>query len=104
FFLYDVLMQFVELARRRGDATTVDKYTLEAGRLRDNIAEHGWDGQWYRRAYFDDGTPLGSAGNPECQIDSISQSWAVLSGAGSAERTAMAMRAVNARLVRPDAA
>ena len=64
FFLYDVLTQFVELARRRGDAATVDKYTLEAGRLRGNIEEHGWDGEWYRRAYFDDGTPLGSACNP----------------------------------------
>ena len=70
FFLYDVLTQFAELARRRGDVTTVDKYTLEAGRLRGNIEEHGWDGEWYRRAYFDDGTPLGSAANPECQIDS----------------------------------
>ncbi len=71
FFLYDVLTQFVELARRRGDVNIVDKYTLEAGRLRGNIEAHGWDGEWYRRAYFDDGTPLGSAGNPECQIDSI---------------------------------
>ncbi len=71
FFLYDVLMQFAELARRRGDAVLADKYTLEAGRLRGNIEEHGWDGEWYRRAYFDDGTPLGSAANPECQIDSL---------------------------------
>jgi len=50
--------------------------------LSQNIEKNGWDGQWYRRAYFDDGTPLGSASNPECQIDSISQSWSVLSGAG----------------------
>ena len=59
------------LARRRGDAAIADKYTIEAGRLRGNIEEHGWDGDWYRRAYFDDGTPLGSAANPECQIDSV---------------------------------
>ena len=54
----------------------------EGARLRQNIERHGWDGEWYRRAYFDDGTPLGSAGNAECRIDSISQSWSVLSGAG----------------------
>ena len=87
FFLYDVLMQFAELARQRGDVAIVDKYTIEAGRLRGNIEEHGWDGEWYRRAYFDDGTPLGSAANPECQIDSISQSWSVLSGAGTQRAT-----------------
>src|SRR5205807_1777968 len=103
FFLYDVLMQFIELARRRGDVGTADKYTLEAGRLRGNIAEHGWDGQWYRRAYFDDGTPLGSAGNAECQIDSISQSWSVLSGAGTDEHVAQAMENFDRRLVRKGA-
>ena len=104
FFLYDVLTQFVELARRRGDVATVDKYTLEAGRLRGNIEEHGWDGEWYRRAYFDDGTPLGSAANPECQIDSLSQSWSVLSGAGTNERTvARPWKTLDRRLVRRDA-
>ncbi len=51
-----------------------------------NLEQHGWDGEWYRRAYFDDGTPLGSASNAECQIDSIAQSWSVLSGAGDPER------------------
>jgi cellobiose phosphorylase len=69
-------------------------------RLRENLERHGWDGAWYRRAYFDDGTPLGSADNSECQIDSISQSWSVLSGAGDAERGRVAMRAVDERLVR----
>ena len=64
------------------------------------IEENAWDGDWYRRAYFDDGTPLGSKSNTECQIDSISQSWAVLSGAGDAERSRRAMDAVYARLVR----
>ena len=103
FFLYDVLMQFVELARQRGDVKSVDKYTLEAGRLRGNIEEHGWDGEWYRRAYFDDGTPLGSAVNSECQIDSISQSWSVLSGAGANGRMVQAMENLDRRLVRRDA-
>jgi cellobiose phosphorylase len=103
FFLYDVLRQFLDIARQRGDTAVIDKYTLEVGRLRANIEEHGWDGEWYRRAYFDDGTPLGSAANPECQIDSISQSWAILSGAGASERTTKAMANLDGRLVRQDA-
>jgi cellobiose phosphorylase len=103
FFLHDVLTQFAELARRRGDAATVEKYTAGAGRLRGSIEEHGWDGEWYRRAYFDDGAPLGSASNPECQIDSLSQSWSVLSGVGTRERAAAGMESVDRRLVRRDA-
>src|SRR3954452_15059126 len=85
---------FAALARDRGDLALADRYTVEAGRLRGNIEEHGWDGEWYRRAYFDDGTPLGSAVNDECQIDAISQSWAVLSGAGTQERTNVAFESV----------
>jgi cellobiose phosphorylase len=103
FFLYDLLTQFAKLARQRGDAPTADRYVVEAGRLRGNIEQHGWDGDWYRRAYFDDGTPLGSAENPECQIDSLSQSWSILSGAGTRERSLLAMESVYRRLVRPDA-
>jgi cyclic beta-1,2-glucan synthetase len=72
-------------------------------RLRGNLEQHGWDGDWYRRAYFDDGTPLGSAGQPECRIDSIAQSWSVLSGAGEPARTHQAMDSLDARLVRRDA-
>jgi cellobiose phosphorylase len=100
FFLYDVLMRFAELAGARGDIAFVERCHEEAATLRRNIEEHGWDGEWYRRAYFDDGTPLGSSVNPECQIDSIAQSWSVLSGAGSPERSRMAMGAVDERLVR----
>ena len=70
--------------------------------MRRNIEQNGWDGAWYRRAYFDDGSPLGSASNPECQIDSVAQSWSVLSGAGDAERSRLAMEAVDQRLVRRD--
>ncbi|MFC7095227.1 GH36-type glycosyl hydrolase domain-containing protein [Jeongeupia naejangsanensis] len=99
FFLHTVLGQFAELARTHGDPAFADKCKFEADRLRNNIEQHGWDGQWYRRAYFDDGAPLGSASNDECQIDSISQSWAVLSGAGDTARTRMAMEAVSTRLV-----
>ncbi len=102
FFLYGVLTQFADIAVRCGDAAFAERCRTEATRLRANIEKGAWDGAWYRRAYFDDGTPLGSSANDECQIDSISQSWAVLSGAGSAERTAKAMQAVDQRLVRRD--
>jgi cellobiose phosphorylase len=100
FFLFHVLEQFSALARTRSDMPLADRYSVEAGRLRGNIEASGWDGQWYRRAYFDDGTPLGSATNQECQIDAISQSWSVLSGAGTRDRTVMAMESVDRRLVR----
>jgi cellobiose phosphorylase len=100
FFLYDVLTWFAGLARTRGDISFADRCELEAVQLRQNIEKNGWDGKWYRRAYFDDGTPLGSAENAECQISSISQSWSVLSGAGDPGRSRLAMEAVERRLVR----
>jgi cellobiose phosphorylase len=102
FFLYDVLTQFAEVARRRGDLAFVERCEGEAARLRQNLEQQGWDGGWYRRAYFDDGTPLGSASNAEGQIDSIAQSWSVLSGAGDRTRARQAMDALDARLVRRD--
>jgi len=102
FFLYEVLNQFATLARTRDDFGTADRLELEAGRLRGNIERSGWDGQWYRRAYFDDGTPLGSSENKECQIDSISQSWSVLSGAGTQDRISIAMESLYQRLVKSD--
>ncbi len=99
FFLYEVLMQFTKVAQARGDEPFVERCQNEAARLRESIKQNGWDGQWYRRAYFDDGSPLGSSSNPECQIDSISQSWSVLSGAGDTERSGNAMAALDQRLV-----
>jgi len=102
FFLYEALMRFTEIARIHGDLPFVERCQREAAQLRRNIEQNGWDGEWYLRAYFDDGSPLGSAGNPECQIDSIAQSWSVLSGAGDVQRSAMAMEAVDKRLVRRD--
>jgi cellobiose phosphorylase len=102
FFLYEVLVRFAEVARRRGDLTFAERCQGEAARVRGNVEQHGWDGEWYRRAYFDDGSPLGSASNPECQIDSIPQSWSVLSGAGDPERSRMAMAAMDRRLVHRD--
>ncbi len=102
FFLYEVLIQFTEIARVHGDLPFVERCQTEAAQLQRSIEKNGWDGEWYRRAYFDDGLPLGSASNPECQIDSIAQSWSVLSGAGDAKRAHMAMEAVDKRLVHRD--
>jgi cyclic beta-1,2-glucan synthetase len=102
FFLYEVLTRFTEVARQAGDPGFAERCREEAARVRLKIEQNGWDGEWYRRAYFDDGTPLGSASNDECRIDSIAQSWSVLSGAGDAGRSRMAMDAVDQRLVRRD--
>lgn len=100
FFLCDVLRQFAGVARRYGDVSFAEFCGTERARLSASIEQHAWDGAWYRRAYFDDGTPLGSASNAECRIDSISQSWSVLSGAGEAGRSRTAMQAVDDHLVR----
>ena len=101
FFLYDVLVKFAVLARDR-DPAFAARCTDEATKLRANIELHAWDGAWYRRAYFDDGTPLGSSTSPECQIDSLPQSWALLSGAGDPERVKLGLDALDQRLVRPE--
>lgn len=98
FFLYEVLNDFSVIAQNRGDALFAEHALTQAALLREQIAAHAWDGAWYRRAYFDDGSPLGSASNPECQIDSIAQSWSVLSGAGEADRARMGMASLDARL------
>jgi len=100
FFLYEALKRFAEVARLRNDFSFAERCRREAARVRESIEQHGWDGEWYRRAYFDDGSPLGSVSNPECQIDSIAQSWSVLSGAGDDKRSRTAMAAVDKHLVR----
>jgi cellobiose phosphorylase len=103
FFLCEVLRQFAPLARRHGDQAFAQRCEAERRQLGERLEASAWDGQWYRRAWFDDGTPLGSAVNAECRIDSIPQSWSVLSGVASGERARQAMDAVTARLVRRDA-
>ena len=100
-FLYSTLREFATLAERRGAAEYALRWRTHAERLQAAAENHAWDGAWYRRAYFDDGTPLGSAGNAECRIDSIAQSWAVLSGAADPARARRAMEEVDAYLVRP---
>lgn len=102
FFLYQILQRFSGIATLMQDAPYAARCLSEAETLRQSIFAHAWDGEWYRRAYFDDGTPLGSKQNAECQIDSISQSWSVLSGASDAMRSGQAMQALEQRLVRRD--
>jgi cyclic beta-1,2-glucan synthetase len=101
-FLYATLAHFASMCERMGDGEQAATYRRRARDLLRALEEGGWDGGWYRRAYYDDGMPLGSSTNRECQIDSIAQSWAVLSGAADPERAVRAMEAVYDRLVRPD--
>jgi cellobiose phosphorylase len=101
-FFLTVLKEFAELAGRRGDTSRAGWCRERAEALRAALEANAWDGAWYRRAYFDDGTPLGSAQNDECQIDAIPQAWAVISGVAEPARAQRAMAAVEARLVRTE--
>jgi cyclic beta-1,2-glucan synthetase len=102
-FLITTLRAFADHAERRGDVATATDMRGKATSYAAAVEEHGWDGAWYRRAYFDDGTPLGSASNTECRIDSIAQTWSVISGAGDPQRQDRAMRSLEEHLVRDDA-
>jgi cellobiose phosphorylase len=102
FFLHEVLREFEKLAGARGDQEFAQQCSSEAEGLRERVNDQAWDGNWYRRAYFDNGEPLGSSTNEECRIDSISQSWSVLSGAGSPGRPELAMASLNKYLVRDE--
>jgi cyclic beta-1,2-glucan synthetase len=99
-FLHTVLAAFAPIAEARGDRRRAEQWRARMKALRRALERHGWDGDWYRRAFFDDGTPLGSAQNAECRIDSIAQSWAVLSGAANPPHAERAMAAVEEYLVR----
>jgi cellobiose phosphorylase len=101
-FFVAVLKAFAELAGRRGDAPRATWCRERAEALRAALEANAWDGAWYRRAYFDDGTPLGSTQNDECQIDAIPQAWAVISGAAEPARAQRALASVEERLVRPE--
>jgi len=101
FFLYTILTRFADLCERKDEKGRAEEYRRRAQELKDAL-DASWDGAWFRRAYYDDGTPLGSAENQECQIDSIAQSWAVLSGAAGPERARQAMGSVVERLVREE--
>jgi cellobiose phosphorylase len=102
FFLFEVLARFIDIAQIKNDLSFVELCRNASKEISENIEKNAWDGKWYRRAYFDNGEPLGSASNAECQIDSISQSWSVLSEAGNPERSRTAMESVENRLVRKE--
>jgi cyclic beta-1,2-glucan glucanotransferase len=98
-FLCDVLERFARICDQRGDSETANSYRARSKKYAAAVEQSAWDGAWYRRAYYDDGSPLGSSQEPECQIDGIAQSWAVLSGAGDPNRSRQAMQSVLERLV-----
>ncbi|RBL68758.1 cyclic beta 1-2 glucan synthetase [Pseudomonas sp. MWU13-2625] len=102
FFGCHVLKHFALVAGRYGDDEFAQRCSENAARLQESLEAAAWDGAWYRRAWFDDGQPLGSSINDECRIDSIAQSWSVLSGAGSAKRQRLAMQALDRYLVKPE--
>jgi cyclic beta-1,2-glucan synthetase len=102
-FLHATLRDFAPVAESRGDRTRAAAWRAHADALKTSVEAQAWDGDWYRRAYFDDGTPLGSSAGEECRIDSIAQSWGVISGAASPPRAARAMAAVEEHLIRRDA-
>ena len=99
-FLHTILWEFARLAQARGEHPRAESWRLHVSALKASLERDGWDGEWYRRAYFDDGSPLGSATNTECRIDSIAQSWGVISGAAEPARGARAMAAVEKHLIR----
>ena len=99
-FLHTILWEFAKVADIRGEHGRAEAWRLHVSALKAALERDGWDGEWYRRAYFDDGAPLGSAENQECKIDSIAQSWAVMSGAAERGRASRAMGAVEHKLVR----
>ncbi len=101
-FLYATIANFVAFAEQRGQHDRAASWRRHAASLRVALEREGWDGDWYRRGYFDDGTPLGSASSSECRIDSIAQSWGVLSGAADPAHAARAMTAVDEKLISRD--
>ncbi|HMG95640.1 MAG TPA: protein ndvB, partial [Gemmatimonadaceae bacterium] len=101
-FLIITLRKFAAHAEKRGDAAMRDEVLAKADGYAEAVERSAWDGEWYRRAYFDDGSPLGSRTSDECKIDSIAQSWSVISGAAKPERARIAMDSLNKYLVRED--
>ncbi|HEX7088941.1 MAG TPA: hypothetical protein VF192_02325, partial [Longimicrobiales bacterium] len=102
FFLCHVLDAFVPICRQRGDGARAARYAAHRAALAAALEDAGWDGEWYRRAFYDDGTPLGSAASDECRIDAIAQAWAVLSGVAAPARARQALDAADRHLVSED--
>ena len=99
-FLHTALRRFIPLAAARGEAARASAWQAHATSLRAALEHNAWDGAWYCRGFYDDGTKLGAAESEECRIDAIAQSWAVLSGAAAPERAARAMTSVETELIR----
>ena len=99
FFLYSVLKDFLPICQYKNDEEKVKKYTKIMEELKKRLNTNGWDGRWYKRAFMDDGETLGSLQNEECRIDSISQSWSVISGAGDNDKKYIAMESLENHLV-----
>lgn len=99
-FLQGILTRWAPVAQARGDAARATRWSEHAAALAAAIDREAWDGEWYRRAYFDDGTPLGTAGSDACEIDSIAQSWSVMTGSCDPDRARRAMESVDKHLVR----
>jgi cyclic beta-1,2-glucan synthetase len=99
-FLYSTLLRFAPIAAARNQSARSARWLAHAAALRESLDRDGWDGAWYRRGYFDDGSVLGSASNLECRIDSIAQSWSVISAAAEPARAEQAMSALDAQLIR----
>jgi cyclic beta-1,2-glucan synthetase len=99
-FLHTILWEFAKIADGRGERKRAENWRLQVSALKAALERDGWDGEWYRRAYYDDGTPLGSATDTECRIDSIAQSWGIISGAAEPARGVRAMAAVDQNLIR----
>jgi cyclic beta-1,2-glucan synthetase len=101
-FLLTILHKFANVCDSRADSKDALRFREQAEELRKNLEANAWDGEWYKRAYFDDGQPLGSVDNDECRIDSLPQTWAVISETGDPERARQAMQSVDRQLVRRD--
>ncbi len=101
-FIYETVNNFLSICQLMGDDEKVTGYRKRLDDLQTALEQHAWDGEWYRRAYYDDGTPLGSAINNECRIDSIAQSWGIISGAASPERATQAMQSLREMLIKTD--
>ncbi|MAT69055.1 MAG: glycosyl transferase [Planctomycetaceae bacterium] len=102
FFLSTVLQRFTPVCEDRGDFARARQYRTHLAALAEALNDAGWDGSWYRRAFFADGAPVGSIASEECQIDALAQAWAVLSGVAPADRAASAVQAVEEKLVSPE--
>jgi len=99
FFIYSTLERFIPICKKMGDNDRAERYKLTASELKKRLNDDGWDGEWYLRAFYDDGTPLGSKENEECKIDAISQAWAVISGVATDKRANLALKSAEEHLI-----